>query len=509
MAELANFASLFRHDVTISDPFAQYLLGKHYYDMVPRKYKEALDLFASSAKHCCVPAQEMMARIYLDDNNDYEHALHWAQLAANQGGASGQYIVGHMYYHGYGVEKDYKQALHWLKMAAEQNQYEALYLLGVMYKDGLGVVQDYVQAYKYFDIATDQFPHAKALNCMADMAYNGHGGVDKNIVEAIEFYFNAADSGDSDAQFNIGLIYYRGDGPDGKDYGKALQFFMQAADNDHTDAQAYLGQIYHDGVVLKDLTKSLEFTRMAANKGNAMAQNMLGTHYYNTNAMTEAFKWYEKSANQNDPVGLKNLGDMYRLAEGTKFDPEIALTCYLKAATLGNELAKEHIFTMLSHLGTAGINYICGIMTDKQVLETKMNMLEREITKYKAALGTESKAEVLGDNATDRTLLVNASTSTSSTSTISTSATLTTSASSSTSATTVSGPVTTTTSANANDGSKHPLQSYLTVIPIPPDTLTILPCLSAITSLAVNSPNTINTINTASPRSDLEDFEHV
>lgn len=42
---------------------------------------------------------------YLADN--YDQARHWFQLAAEQGNAKGQYLLGDLYAHGQGVRQDY------------------------------------------------------------------------------------------------------------------------------------------------------------------------------------------------------------------------------------------------------------------------------------------------------------------------------------------------------------------------------------------------------------------
>jgi TPR repeat protein len=45
----------------------------------------------------------------------------WATLAANEGHAQGQYILGRCYIEGVGVERDVKEAERWLLAAAEND----------------------------------------------------------------------------------------------------------------------------------------------------------------------------------------------------------------------------------------------------------------------------------------------------------------------------------------------------------------------------------------------------
>uniref|UniRef100_UPI00255760C8 tetratricopeptide repeat protein n=1 Tax=Halopseudomonas bauzanensis TaxID=653930 RepID=UPI00255760C8 len=55
---------------------------------------------------------------YLADN--YDQARHWFQLAAEQGIASAQFLLGTMYDSGKGFPQDYAQARHWWEQAAVQ-----------------------------------------------------------------------------------------------------------------------------------------------------------------------------------------------------------------------------------------------------------------------------------------------------------------------------------------------------------------------------------------------------
>ena len=58
-----------------------------------------------------------------------------------------------MYQTGKGVAQDYKTAVKWYTLAAEQGNAKAQSLLGIMYETGKGVAQDYVKAHMWFNIA--------------------------------------------------------------------------------------------------------------------------------------------------------------------------------------------------------------------------------------------------------------------------------------------------------------------------------------------------------------------
>ena len=87
---------------------------------------------------------------------DYEAALVWFKLAAEQGFANAQYNLGVMYDQGQGVAQDYKEAVRWYRKAAEQEHASSQFILGSMYDNGQGVPQDYVQAHMWFNLAASQ-----------------------------------------------------------------------------------------------------------------------------------------------------------------------------------------------------------------------------------------------------------------------------------------------------------------------------------------------------------------
>ena len=54
------------------------------------------------------------------------------------------------------MPQDYQEALKWYRMAAEQGVADAQYRLGGMYAAGVGVPQNYVQAHKWLNLAASR-----------------------------------------------------------------------------------------------------------------------------------------------------------------------------------------------------------------------------------------------------------------------------------------------------------------------------------------------------------------
>ena len=84
---------------------------------------------------------------------DYQEAIWWFKLSAEQGYGQAQYNLGLLYSRGEGLPIEHKEAVKWYRLSAEQRIPGAQSNLGLMYEKGLGVEQDYVEAHKWFNIA--------------------------------------------------------------------------------------------------------------------------------------------------------------------------------------------------------------------------------------------------------------------------------------------------------------------------------------------------------------------
>jgi len=123
---------------------------------VPQDYNEAMKWYRLSAEQGDAESQYFLGVMYDLGQGvlpDYKEALKWYRLSAAQGDANGQWSLGTMYLDGQGVLQDYKEALKWYRLSAEQGAANGQWSLGAMYLDGQGVAQDFVVAYMWFNIA--------------------------------------------------------------------------------------------------------------------------------------------------------------------------------------------------------------------------------------------------------------------------------------------------------------------------------------------------------------------
>jgi TPR repeat protein len=159
-----------------------------------------------------------------------------------------------------------------------------------------------------------------------------------------------ADSGDADAQFDLGVMYRDGKGVP-KDATKAMEWLQKAAALGNAKAHLYVGGLYYDGKdVPKDLAKAVEWFQKAAALGNADAQYILGDMYHGGEGMpkntAKAIEWYQKAAAQGNANAQYSLGLIYDNGEGVPKDAAKAVEWYRKAAAQGNADAQYNLARM-------------------------------------------------------------------------------------------------------------------------------------------------------------------
>jgi TPR repeat protein len=130
-----------------------------------------------------------------------------------------------------------------------------------------------------------------------------------------------------------------------RDYAEAMKWVRKAAEQGDKNAQYFLGMMYHKGEgVPLDYTEAAKWYRKAAEQGDAVAQLNLGWSYHNGEGVTrdyaEAVKWYSKAAEQGNAVAQNNLGWMYEEGKGVSRDYVTAYMWYLLATAQGQERAK-------------------------------------------------------------------------------------------------------------------------------------------------------------------------
>ncbi|MCG7535494.1 tetratricopeptide repeat protein [Pseudoalteromonas sp. OOF1S-7] len=156
------------------------------------------------------------------------------------------------------------------------------------------------------------------------------------LTPEIQALTEKAQSGDAEAQYELGDAYYFGDDTE-QNYEQAAYWFKQAAKQDHAEAQFSLGFMYQDGQGLEQSDeKAIDWYNQAAERGNANAQCNLGFIFEHGRGLEQsdeqAVKYYQQAAEQGDARGQCNLGVMYQYGQGVEQSDQQAVKYYRLAA---------------------------------------------------------------------------------------------------------------------------------------------------------------------------------
>ena len=125
-------------------------------------------------------------------------------------------------------------------------------------------------------------------------------------------------------QFYKALVYYNKG-----DYKNAFKLYQKAANQGDGNSQYNLGIMYDDGDgVIQDDKKAVYWYKKAANQGYALAQVKIGIMYTNGRGVIQddkqAFYWNRKAASQGNSLAQANVGFMYLLSRGVKQNYKLA-----------------------------------------------------------------------------------------------------------------------------------------------------------------------------------------
>jgi TPR repeat protein len=161
----------------------------------------------------------------------------------------------------------------------------------------------------------------------------------------------AAERGNRDAQFTLGMKYQTGSGVL-QDPVRAVAWFREAAERGLLEAQFRLGLAYGTGEgVAPDDAAAVEWFRKAAEKGHAKAEYMLGVAYYRAKAVDRApligLDWFRKSAMQDYAPAQFVVAISFHPTPG-EIDAAGSVQLLRKAAEHGNPDAQQALGAALA-----------------------------------------------------------------------------------------------------------------------------------------------------------------
>lgn len=145
----------------------------------------------------------------------------------------------------------------------------------------------------------------------------------------------AAERGDADAQFKLGMTYAEGKGVE-RDDDLALKWFRRAADAGHAAAQNSVGIFYTLGRgTARDDVVAMQWLRRSADQGFAGAESNIGLMYLQGRGvpqeMGQALRWFQRAAVQGDAEAQFRLGEFYEAGMVVAQSDEEARLWFVKA----------------------------------------------------------------------------------------------------------------------------------------------------------------------------------
>jgi len=152
-------------------------------------------------------------------------------------------------------------------------------------------------------------------------------GVQRDLTVAERWYRKAAEQGNAEAEFALGQMYSRGWGVP-RDEADALRWF-QMANSPDSDGPATDWSVIEGYGVQQDQKQAAYWYELAAQKGHAEAQYNLGRLYAEGKGgiphdEEQAVRWVRAAASQGYPPALARMGIRYANGQGIAQDTKRA-----------------------------------------------------------------------------------------------------------------------------------------------------------------------------------------
>jgi uncharacterized protein len=181
------------------------------------------------------------------------------------------------------------------------------------------------------------------------------GEAPKDPVKLAAWLDERAKTGDTVAEYRLGVLYALGQGVK-QDYSRAAQLFRAAAEGGVAEAQYNVAVMYGEGMgVTRDPAQAVQWYQKAAAQGNANAAFNLGVAYSNgagvKQDIEEAAHWFRRAAAAGVINAQFNLGLLYERGEGVPANTAEAYAWYAAAASRGDQGAaqrRDHLASVMA-----------------------------------------------------------------------------------------------------------------------------------------------------------------
>lgn len=228
------------------------------------------------------------------------------------------FVIGKMYFEGFGVKQDYEKSFAFMSELYSQGDYRGAFYLGYMYEHGYGVEQDEEKAFLYYESYEDDLSLLrlgtyymsidvhKALGylskCQHVQGYYNYGLLLERqhlYSDAFQIFFKGAKLYHSECLYKVGTYLSLGLGTT-IDQKAAYRYLKQGYYRFHKDCAYQLAMILFDGIVVKKNEKqAIRYLQQAAKMWSQDACLKLA-YFYNRGLYVEknikrASEYYKKA----------------------------------------------------------------------------------------------------------------------------------------------------------------------------------------------------------------------
>lgn len=282
----------------------------------------------------------------MDGEENAKKAVAYFKMGATGNDPLAQFELAEAFKNGFGIEQSESEAdryyklaeseimrkreitFKYLKISADQGDTEAQYMIGYCYEKGEGVEPSWSQASKYYRLAAEKGSYVAQY--LLGNLYKWGLGVEQSKEESLKYYELSADQEYGPALIEVADYY---DSEEVQNYKKAFEYYKKAADQGYAEAQCDVGfhYKYGDGVDI-DISKAIYYYQLAADQGDSRALCNLAKCYEAGTGVPksseEAFKYFKKAADQGSARGQFNVARCYRYGIGVEFSLENAIAYY-------------------------------------------------------------------------------------------------------------------------------------------------------------------------------------
>jgi TPR repeat protein len=235
------------------------------------------------------------------------------------------------------------------RVAANPKDGPALTLIGEIYRDGICVKQDYAEAARWYRLAADAGDR-QARFALGLMLVTGQEGVPKDRAKAAALFEQAAAQGHAGALYNLGILAIEGDGKSGPDFARAAGLFRRSAEAGDDDGAYSYGVLLRDGRgVPLDIGEAAKWLKRAADGGIIAGEVEYAIMLFNGVGVSKdeagAAKLFIKAAAKNNPIAQNRLAHLYATGRGVPKDLVQAAAWHRFAKAAGIEDAELDALT--------------------------------------------------------------------------------------------------------------------------------------------------------------------